>query len=64
MHPARITGLLYLAIIVCGIFAEIVVRSGLIVADNPAATADNIRNSGALFRAVIVLAIVALLTTG
>ena len=38
MHPARITGILYLTIIACGIFAEAVVRASLVVADDPAAT--------------------------
>lgn len=47
---ARMAGLLYLVIIVCGIFSEAVVRSGLIVAGSPAATAANILASPGLFR--------------
>ena len=47
---ARVAGLLYLIIIVCGIFSEGFVRSGLIVAGDPAATAANIVSSEGLFR--------------
>jgi hypothetical protein len=47
---ARIAGLLYLMIIVAGIFAEFAVRSNLIVAGDAAATADNIMASEGLFR--------------
>ena len=47
---ARITGLLYLIIIVGGIFSEAFVRSGLIVSGDPSATANNIMNSEFLFR--------------
>jgi hypothetical protein len=48
---ARIGGILYLFIIVVGVFGEIVVRSGLYVEGDPAATADNILGSETLFRA-------------
>lgn len=47
---ARVAGLLYLIIIVCGIFSEGFVRAGLIVAGDPAATAANIVSSEGLFR--------------
>lgn len=47
---ARAAGLLYLIIIACGIFSEVVVRSSLIEWDNPAATASNLLASQWLFR--------------
>ena len=47
---ARIAGFAYLIIIISGIFAEFFVRSGLIVAGNATATANNIINSESLFR--------------
>lgn len=47
---ARIAGILYLVIIVCGIFSEAFVRTQLFVPDDPAATADNILRSSGLFR--------------
>lgn len=50
---ARLAGLLYLTIIVAGIFAEFVVRSSLIVSGDAAATAENIMASAGLFRAGI-----------
>jgi hypothetical protein len=48
---ARITGLLYLAIIVFGLFSELFVRSNLIVPGDAAATVHNILSSRVLFRA-------------
>lgn len=51
MCYARIAGLLYLAIIMCGIFSEVFVRSRLIVTGDATATASNILASTALFRA-------------
>jgi hypothetical protein len=47
---ARIAGLLYLVIFVCGIFSEVFVRARLVVDADPAATADNIVTSAGLFR--------------
>jgi len=47
---ARITGLLYLIIIVCGLFSEMFVRSNLIVPGDATATAHNIIASESLFR--------------
>jgi len=47
---ARVAGLLYLLIIVFGIFSEVVVRSSLIVQGDPAATAANILGAQSLFR--------------
>lgn len=47
---ARIGGVLYLIIIVSGIFAEIFVRSKLIVSGDATATANNIIASELLFR--------------
>jgi Domain of unknown function (DUF4386) len=47
---ARIAGLLYLIVAVCGGFSELYVRSGVKVAGDAAATADNITASATLFR--------------
>ena len=47
---ARIAGALYLAVIATGLVADFYVRSGLIVDDNPAATAHNIVAHSALYR--------------
>lgn len=47
---ARIAGLLYLVIIVTGLFAEVFVRSKLIVYGDAAATANNIIHSDLLWR--------------
>ena len=47
---ARLSGFLYLLIIIFGIFAELFVRSELIVANDPLSTANNIAASEQLFR--------------
>ena len=47
---ARVAGILYLIIIVFGIFGEMFVRSGLIAPGDAAATASNIAASQGLFR--------------
>jgi hypothetical protein len=47
---ARVAGALYVLCIVCGFFAEMVVRSKLIVYSDPAATSRNILASPALYR--------------
>jgi len=47
---ARIAGLLYLGVIVFGIFAEFFVRQSLIVPGDAAATAHNVLASESLFR--------------
>jgi hypothetical protein len=47
---ARIAGALYLICIACGFFAEMVVRSKLIIYSDPSATARNILESPALYR--------------
>ena len=51
---ARVAGLLYLIIIVFGIWAEVFVRSGLVVQGDVMATAENIAASPGLFRAGFV----------
>jgi hypothetical protein len=50
MLYARVAGVLYLVIIVFGIFGEMFVRSGLIIPGDAAATASNIAASQGLFR--------------
>jgi hypothetical protein len=50
---ARIGGLLYLVIIVAGLFGELFVRSKLVVSGDPAATANNILAYPSLWRAGI-----------
>jgi hypothetical protein len=47
---ARVAGLLYLIIIVCGVFSEVFVRSSLVVTGEAATTAGNIVASESLFR--------------
>ena len=47
---ARIAGLLYLIIIIFGIFSEVFIRSSLIVTGDATATATNILASKGLFR--------------
>ena len=47
---ARVAGLLYLILAVCGGFSELFVRASVRVAGDAAATADNIRASATLFR--------------
>lgn len=61
---ARLTGLGYLLIIACGLFAEIAVRSQVIAAGDPAATAANILASETLFRVGIVSDLIMLLADG
>jgi Domain of unknown function (DUF4386) len=48
---ARIAGVLYLLSIACGLFAEAVVRSKLVIYANPALTAQNILAAPGLYRA-------------
>lgn len=50
LQYARLAGLLYLIIIVCGIGSEVFIRSNLIVAGDVAATTANILASQGLFR--------------
>ncbi|MCG6186921.1 DUF4386 domain-containing protein [Maribellus maritimus] len=47
---ARTAGVLYLIIIITGLFSELFVRSGIIVPGNATATADNIAANSFLFR--------------
>ena len=51
---ARIAGLLYLMVVLTGIFSLMYVPSKLIVSDNASLTFQNIASSEALFRAGIV----------
>lgn len=51
---ARVTGLIYLVLIACGVFAEFFVRSGVAVFEDPAATAAAIRENATFFRLGIV----------
>ena len=61
-RTARITGVLYLIIIICAGFSQGYVRSSLIVSGNAAATADNIVNSEWLFRVGFVSDLIAFLS--
>ncbi|MEZ5058421.1 MAG: DUF4386 domain-containing protein [Saprospiraceae bacterium] len=47
---ARVTGLMYLAIIFCGLFSGLFVREALVDFTNPALTAENILNNLFLFK--------------
>lgn len=51
---ARIAGVLYLVIIACGLFSELVVRGTLVVPGDAAATAANILAADTLFRVGVV----------
>ncbi|MCA9822111.1 MAG: DUF4386 domain-containing protein [Dehalococcoidia bacterium] len=53
-RAARFAGVGYLAIIICGILAEFLIRSTLIEAGDPAETARKIAESESLFRLSIV----------
>jgi len=50
LATARVAGVLYLVIIVLGLFTELYVRSRLIVPDDPGATAAAILGAQGLFR--------------
>jgi hypothetical protein len=50
LQVARIAGVLYLTIIISGIFAEFFVRQSLIVSGDAATTVENITASAGLFR--------------
>lgn len=58
----RTAGLLYLIIIVCGLFTELYVRGSLIVPENAALTASNIVANASLFRAGFVSDLLMLLS--
>ena len=54
LRQARVAGLLYLAIIVCGVWSDGFVRSSLIVADEPTKTAANIAATTSTFQMSLV----------
>lgn len=56
---ARITGLLYLVVAIFGMFAG-TISTGLVVAGDPAATADKVLGSAALFRGAIAAWVIVL----
>jgi hypothetical protein len=58
---ARIAGALYLVIIVCGLFSEVVVRGTLVVPGDAAATAANVVAADTLFRVGVVSDLVMLI---
>jgi hypothetical protein len=55
---ARTAGVLYLLVALCSMFAELYVRSAIVVPGDAAATADNIRASATLFRLGFVVDLV------
>ena len=57
---SRIGGILYLVLIVCGMYAEIFVLSELVVGNDQTATANNILSHEALYRTGVVAHIVTL----
>ena len=59
---AKITGILYLVVIICAGFSEGYVRSGLIVAGNASATVNNITESEWLFRLGFVSDLIAFMS--
>src|SRR3954463_10686666 len=56
----RAGGMLYLALILFGIYAELVVLSGLVVGNDATMTANNILSHEALFRSGVVAHILTL----
>jgi Domain of unknown function (DUF4386) len=52
-RTARLTGIAYLGIVVCGLFAEFFVRMSLVDPDDATATVSNVAGSPGLFRAGI-----------
>ena len=58
---ARMAGVLYLIVILGGVYAELVVRGGLVVANDPAATARNIAANEQVFRYGFVAQLIPLL---
>ena len=54
-RTARMAGVLYLLIILCGITAELVVRSALVVQGDPMTSMENIQNSTGLYHLGFVL---------
>ena len=58
---ARVAGVLYLLVIIAGIFAHLIVRASLIVTGDAAATAKNIMDSELLFRLGFVSDIIAMM---
>lgn len=50
IRNARLTGLLYLIIIFCGLFSEMFVRGAMIVPNDAAATVNNIKAGESLYR--------------
>ena len=61
-QTARIAGVLYLTIIIAGIFAEFFVRQSLVVPGDAGATASNIVASEGLFRLGIAADLVMILS--
>jgi hypothetical protein len=59
----RVGGILYLVVIVCGVYAEIFVVSELVVGNDPAATANNILSQETWYRAGIIAHIVTLVSS-
>src|SRR5687768_163236 len=58
---ARMAGVLYLIVILGGVYAGLVVRGGLVVANDPAATARNIAANEQVFRYGFVAQLIPLL---
>ena len=57
---ARWAGAFYLATIIAGVFAELIVRGSLVVRDNPAATAASILSNETLYRSALAADLVML----
>jgi len=60
-RTARMAGVLYLLIILCGITAEVVIRSALVVQGDPMTSMESIQNSTGFFYLGFVLDVVMLL---
>lgn len=62
IRKMRMAGILWLVVIFCGVFAELLVRSQLIVGGDPSATFRRIAQSETLYRSGIVAELIAALS--
>lgn len=62
IRKMRVAGILWLTVIFCGVFAELYVRSRLIVGGNPSATLRRIAQAETLYRSGILADLIAALS--
>src|SRR5207237_5873823 len=59
LKPTRLAGLLYLIVVVAGVFTLKIVPDGILVPGDAAATADHLRASETLFRFAMLIDVLA-----